>query len=305
MKKILFIIAFAGVALQGTAQKNTVAPVEEDPMMVHIEEHTKEMASNTRPILVWRGKSYDSWVLLFVSLMSLVVGIVSTTYSIRTTRHTKRTAMNVREQTLQQAIDRSAQRAILTDLIRHLYLNKVKACAIRWKLSDLGFDKCYPSEELLLKMKVLPEDLRLDKFDSSPGHYGQLHRLMSLFRNYTIEVDVALEHLKSKSVAESVKVGDLLGLESRSQQITEKIRDLMECTGLTISDDDIRNMLLEMKEERHGADRGSHDPKHVPERAGEAYRFYDRLGLTEQLDREIARKYNRIDTIEFPIRDAV
>ena len=170
---------------------------------------------------------------------------------------------------------------------------------MRWKLTDVGFDKCYPSEEALLKMKVLPEDLRLDRFDTSPDHYGKLHKLRLLFRNYTIEIDVALQHLKSQSVPQAVKLEDLLVLEYKSQLLTEKIRDLMECTGLALTDEDIRNMLLEKDTERRCRERGARDPAHVPERTGKHHEYYDRLGLTAQLNEDIAHEYGEIDIIEF------
>jgi hypothetical protein len=181
-----------------------------------------------------------------------------------------------------------------------LYNNKVVACAIRWKLADLGFDVCYPSEELLLKMKVLPEDLRLDRFDTSPGHYGQLHKLRLLFRHYTIEVDVALQHLKTRNLPRSVKMGDLFAIEYKSQLLTERIRDLMECTGLALTDEHIRDILLDKDNEYRRSTREAHDLDNVPQRDGDDYQYYDRIGLTAQLNEDISRQYNMVDTIDFP-----
>jgi hypothetical protein len=289
-------------ATQNAAQDPAQAPETPGDQVLRIEEHTREMANNTKPILVWRGKSYDSWVLLAASLISLVVGIISTCYSVKTSRRTLLTARNVKEQTRQQEINKPAQDAILRGLIEHLYRNKVVACAVRWRLSDLGYDKCYPSEEILLKMKILPEDLRLDRFDSSPDHYGKLHTLGMLFRNYTIDVDVALGHLKTRPVSQEVKEGDLLGLEYRSQLLTEKIRDLMDCTGLELSDDDIRDMLLKKRED-HFRRRKTEvvDPDKAPDRTGDEAQYYDKIGLSQQLDRDICHEYSRIDTIDFVV----
>jgi hypothetical protein len=292
MRRFLLIAVFVSLAARAVAQE----PISE-PMM-RIEEHTKEMADNTKPILVWNGKTYDSWVLLGASLLSLLVGMVSTYYSVRTARNAGQTARNVKEQTRQQEINRPAQDAILRDLIRRLYRNKVVVCAIRWKLTDKGFDKCYPSEEQLLKLKVLPEDLRLDRFDSAPEHYDKLHKLRLLFRNYTIDVDVALAHLKTRALPQSIKIDDLLALEYKSQLLTEKIRKLMDCTGLNITDDDIRNILLEKDDEHHHSGEAC-VPENIFDRGGE-YQYYDQIGLTTQLNNDISREYSHIDTIDFP-----
>jgi hypothetical protein len=295
MRRFLLIVVLAGVVVMAGARQ----PLDE-PMM-RIEEHTKEMADNTKPILVWNGKTYDSWVLLGASLLSLLVGIVSTWYSMRTAHNAGQTARNVKEQTRQQEINRPAQDAILRDLILHLYRNKVVVCAMRWKLTDLGFDKCYPSEEQLLKLKVLPEDLRLDRFDSAPEHYDELHKLRMLFRNYTIDVDVALAHLKTKALPQSVKTGDLLALENKSQLLTEKIRKLMNCTGLNITDEEIRDILLEKDDDHHPVRRKPRDGSgNTLDRSGDEDQYYDLLGLTAQLNDDIACEYNHIDTIGFP-----
>jgi hypothetical protein len=304
MKKILLIVAFAWMAVQGVAQGQSQSPPPQvpDEYVTQIEQHTKEMANNTKPILVWNGKTLDSWVIMVVSLCSLSVGIVSAYNSLRTARNAKQTALNVQEQTRQQEINRPAQDAILRDLIHHLYNNKVTACAIRWKLTDLGFDKCYPSEEYLLKMKVLPEDLSLDRFDSSPDHYGKLHKMRLLFRHYTIEIDVALGHIKTRTLPQSVKIEDLLALEYKSQLLTEKIRNLMDCTGLTLTDDNIRDMLLEKHDEHDIGDNTAYDPKNIFERSDDKYQYYDKIGLTAQLNKDIYIKYRAIDTIDFPVQ---
>jgi hypothetical protein len=83
----------------------------------------------------------------------------------------------IRGESKQQQIKRTFQSKILSDLIRHMYRNKVCICATHWKLQEEGFDRYYPSEEHLLKLKLLPEDLRFDRFDNTPDFYDILHEL--------------------------------------------------------------------------------------------------------------------------------
>lgn len=55
----------------------------------------------------------------------------------------------------------------------------------------------YPSEEHLLKLKVLPEDvLHLESYNQDDKIYQKMHELKLQLRNYDIEIDTAMTHLK-------------------------------------------------------------------------------------------------------------
>ncbi|WP_298653875.1 hypothetical protein [uncultured Proteiniphilum sp.] len=144
----------------------------------------------------------------------------------------------IRRESKQQQIKRTFQAKILSDLIRHMYRNKVCICATHWKLQEEGFDKYYPSEEHLLKLKLLPEDLRFDRFDNTPAYYDILHELELKFRNFNIEVDVSLEHLKQQNIDEKTKIRDLEVLEFKSQLLTSDIINLMHTLKLPVVEEE-------------------------------------------------------------------
>jgi hypothetical protein len=149
----------------------------------------------------------------------------------------------IRRETKQQQIKRTFQSKILSDLIRHMYRNKVCVCAVQQKLRDQGFDRYYPSEEHLLKLKLLPEDLRFDRFDNTPAFYDILHELELKFRNFNIEVDVSLEHLKLQNIGEETKIRDLEVLEFKSQLLTIDIINLMHTLGLPVLEESVHSGL--------------------------------------------------------------
>lgn len=144
----------------------------------------------------------------------------------------------IRRESKQQQIKRTFQSKILSDLIRHMYRNKVCICATHRKLQEEGFDRYYPSEEHLLKLKLLPEDLRFDRFDNTPDFYDILHELELKFRNFNIEVDVSLEHLKQQNIDEKTKIRDLEVLEFKSQLLTSDIINLMHTLKLPIVEEE-------------------------------------------------------------------
>ncbi|MDR1518104.1 MAG: hypothetical protein LBS52_08445 [Dysgonamonadaceae bacterium] len=208
----------------------------------------------------------------------------------------------------------------MLDLIRHLYRNKVVVCTLRWKLNEKEkvarkltekYNLYYPSEEHLLKLKMLPEDLRLDRFENAPEHYDMLHKLELYFRNYNVEIDVALDHLKSKNLSVEVKDRDLDTLEFKSGFLTAEIDKLM--LDLKLPHDIFDCLQKESYDKIHEKD-GSVKAKIqeamntgnfkkwetenfavVPKRRNGDY--YDKLNLTDCLNRDIAIEYLKEGTI--------
>lgn len=206
----------------------------------------------------------------------------------------------------QQSIKKKFQLNILSDLIRHLYRNKVCICASHQKLEDFGFDTHYPSEEHILKLKVLPEDLHFERFNNSPDHYDALHELELKFRNFNIEVDVALEHLKSQKMDRNVKIRDFETLEFKSQYLTDQTLKLINRLGFKWADDKLKEE-LQKTSVRYTEDlktNNEDDGKEIATipiapRQSDRKNYYDNLGLTEELDADIRSEYEKINIIAF------
>ncbi|MEX2564569.1 MAG: hypothetical protein WD431_01350 [Cyclobacteriaceae bacterium] len=265
-----------------------------------IAKSSKKTSINTTPTY-FSQHDWDEFVILFLSLVA-AAGTLLTWKGIKATTRT------IQIETEKQLIKSDIQKQILIDLIRHFFRNKIIVCTTRLKLENEGFDKFYPSEEHLLKLKVLPEDQRFDKFDNIPQHYNQLHMLELKFRNYNIEIDVTLEHLKSRQISDEVKKRDLDVLEFKSQLLTQEILELMQALKFDWKFETVSNNLRENSKyyktnKIDGSSAKSIEEQidiDVPKR-DKKRDFYDKtLGLTEYVDEDIKIEYAIINLIPFP-----
>lgn len=295
MKKSLFLIICVFAIFQVNAQEDNPREIGiRGDIVDSLVHHVKLTSDHTKPEIIINPK-WDYDLMWIFSVIAGVLAIPALILSVKTARMTEKTAKNTRR------ISQRAQMARFRDIIRHLYRNKVCVCAIEWKLAESGYDRYYPSEEHLLKLKVLPDDLNLGSFENNTHeHYEKLHELELLFRNYSIEVDVALDHLKTQALPEDVKKEDLRMLDFKSQYLTIRICDLMNKTGMSIDNNLVREILLKEEYQHKKGGKESHDRDNVPPREGVGYCYYDEeLDLTEQLDDDISREYNVIKIIEF------
>ncbi len=155
----------------------------------------------------------------------------------------------IRKESKQQEINKEFQRKIISDLIRHFYRNKIviNAIAIVYKTNIKNkkneteedqecFDSIYASEEHLLKLKVLPEDLRFEKFNTTPQYYDLLHQLEIKFRNFNIEVETALLHSKNRNIPSVTKLRDLETLDFKMQYFVLQLLYLQIRMGYLVKD---------------------------------------------------------------------
>ena len=154
-----------------------------------------------------------------IGILSFGIGIAGTIYSALGYKASKRTADNVLRASF------NVQKGQFDDLIRHLYRNLVCTLAFSYKLLEernAGGEtyyvlyrkkmehKEYPSEEHLLKLKVLPEDvLHLESYNQDYEIYQKMHELKLQLRNYDMEIDIAMTYLKDGTQDNAVIMGKL------------------------------------------------------------------------------------------------
>ncbi len=122
-------------------------------------------------------------------------------------------------------VSRNTQKRLFEDMIRHLYRNKV--CTLTMMLKWSKNTKSYPSEEHMLKLKMLPDDIHFEQYYKDPDNYHNMHNLELLLRNYNVEIDVAMMHLKDSELDDSVKIRDFATLNFKTGFITGRIIDLL------------------------------------------------------------------------------
>lgn len=158
------------------------------------------------------------WYNFAFAFLAFIVACISAVYDFRGFRESKRTADNVTRVSL------DVQMAQFDDLIRHLYRNLVCTIAFTRKMLANNEHTEYPSEEHLLKLKVLPEDvLHLEKYNDNNDIYKKMHELKLLLRNYDIEIDTTMMHLKDKVISIDVLRNDLDTLTYKPLYLTNKI----------------------------------------------------------------------------------
>ncbi|MDR2882157.1 MAG: hypothetical protein LBU98_00025 [Alistipes sp.] len=223
-------VAVGSVAVTERTTEVATAAENGQPTIHEAINHAANIATYTEKIADHTKPDIDYW-LLGITILSLMIAFVSTWYAFRSWYWTKVAATKVAE----LRIKTDAQKETLWDIVRHLYRNKVVLCAIERKIGkeygENGLAKCYPSEEHIHKLKVLAEDLHLDRFECTrPGHHNMLHEFELHLRNYNTKVDVTAEHLRSTGVPVGIKEEDLRFLGGESETLTEKILELMYVT---------------------------------------------------------------------------
>lgn len=205
--------------------------------------------------------------------------------------------------TRQNRINTEFQLELIKDLIRHFYRNMAILGAIKLHLEN-KYNSSYPSEEHILKFKVLPEDLRINRFSTSPNHYGDLHKLEMQLRNFNIEVDVTLSHLKNEKLSEEIKRRDLDLLEFKFSQLTKFLVNLLrELKFKFQSDEDIKQYLQKISKQNREDKKSLTvlDNKNLlpPNRKDENY--FDSFGqeVTRDLNNDILLEYEVINNIPF------
>lgn len=166
------------------------------------------------------GSDID-WYNFAFAFLAFIVACFSAVYDFRGFRESKRTADNVTRVSLE------VQMAQFDDLIRHLYRNLVCTIAFTNKILERKSHVEYPSEEHLMKLKVLPEDvLHLEKYNDNNNIYKMMHELKLLLRNYDVEIDTAMMHLKDGKISVEVLRNDLDTLTFKPLYLTKRILEI-------------------------------------------------------------------------------
>ncbi|MFI3264521.1 MAG: hypothetical protein SNG38_04415 [Rikenellaceae bacterium] len=196
-----------------------------------IVEQTHSVVDNTTPNFWWDDVSF----IAFASLLFTVVGLYSIFHESR-----------------REKIDKDCQQHIFIDMLRHFYRNKICSITMMLKYKEAMMATprrfCYPSDEHYLKLMVLPDDLHLERFYKEKKRFDLLHNLHLLMRNYNIEIETSLLHIKQTDVDQVTKYRDFNTLNMKSGLITLKI---VETMGVLWSRTKPLNILWDQIEKAH------------------------------------------------------
>ena len=169
----------------------------------------------------------------WIAFWGLCFSILATWFGYRGYHYQKLTSVNTGH------ISIEVQKSEFRDIIRHLYRNLIctlafKGFVIKKKESENSSndtddnDKVkvvhqYPSEEHLLKLKLLPEDIHLEKFHDNDVVYNKMHNFKLLVRNYHIEIDLTIEHFKIPNIHDDTLKRDIVGLEFKTFHLIKNL----------------------------------------------------------------------------------
>lgn len=119
------------------------------------------------------------------------------------------------------------------DFLRHLFVNTAIVEIVRQRVNESGgFDKVYPEEGVLERMKFLPDDFAISRFRTSDKYFDEMHDMELLMRNYCVSLDVANKHLMSQEISTKVKIDDLNDVDNRAKSLMVDIYKMSECLKL-------------------------------------------------------------------------
>lgn len=197
-------------------------PVQRDTLsrsLNHITDTLSKIVCNTNPqrIMDVELEFGNFWI----GLISLVIGLLGAWFGWLAYRFSKKTADNVVRMTTE------SQFALFADMIRHLYRNIICTLVMARHLTDLKKRDSYPSEDHLLKLKMLPEDtMHLEKYNDNKEIYRKMHELKLLLRNYDMEVEACLIHYKEPGIEYEELIKDLSVLLFKPFYLMKKIIDI-------------------------------------------------------------------------------
>lgn len=126
-------------------------------------------------------------------------------------------------------IDETSQINLLRDLVRHLYRNKICTMTMRAKYYSMRKEgkQCYPSEEHIKKLQLLPDDIHLERYNRQGDIYDKLHELELQLRNYNAEIEVAEYHIVNPNIDEVTKHRDFETLDLKTGMLTNSIKNVL------------------------------------------------------------------------------
>lgn len=184
---------------------------------------------NTNQNFVDDGLNLLAVISIIIAAVALIIETV-TWFGITGTKQ------SIIDEAEKNRVDKECQYRLFQDIIRHLYRNRVCTITMEIKMKVLAeqnhekqntYKKYYPSEEHILKLKLLPSDIHLEEYYRDANTYQRLHEMELQLRNYNTEIDSAYIHLPSTSVPDETKIRDFDTLNFKTSFLTDKLIALM------------------------------------------------------------------------------
>lgn len=207
----------------------------------------QENVSNLETIKRNTGWDFVDDGMNLLALISIGIALIALFFEVVTWFGITGTRQSIINESEKNRVDKECQYRLFQDIIRHLYRNKICILTMQVKSyvmqnnfekelkenSDRNNDSVqrlkffYPSEEHILKLKLMPSDIHLEEYYRDVETYHKLHEVELLLRNYNIEVDTAFFHLPNPKVDAKTRERDFSTLNFKTGFLTSEIIGLM------------------------------------------------------------------------------
>lgn len=139
------------------------------------------------------AKSWD-WVASCIALVSILIAIISIVIAVMTLISQRQTEKN----TLPIITD-DIQKFLFNGMIVPIFDGYVRLSALKNILEELAYAS-YPSEEMLLNLKIDTSDIHIDMFYKNVSDYWKVQGFLKLLNKYNLQLDTINTHLKDRSI---------------------------------------------------------------------------------------------------------
>lgn len=154
------------------------------------------------------------WIALIVAVLSLAFA-GSTWYS-----------QNLTEKNTMR-ITPESQKQLLMDYVRHFYCNLIIIYALEARLAK-RYDRYYPSEEHLLKLRVNIDSLHPAAFFNHSEKYHAIHELQFKIQNFNMELEVITKHFTDVNLHYAAKERDFATLRFKMGYLSGEVAKTIE-----------------------------------------------------------------------------
>lgn len=188
---------------------------------------------------------------------------------------------------------KNCQRAIILDLIRHMFINNAILEVVRCACEFHDY-KCRPIEGVFARFATLESDTDLGRLSTNSKHYTQIHSVNSILRNYNIAVNIAEKHFADPNCPKEQKKDDIREIIFRSRRICQELITLGNDLGLKDSQALAIKHIRDYYSKKKTTPLSTNEKECILKRNSyQDHEYFDKdLGLTDVFDLIIKKRFD-------------
>ena len=161
------------------------------------------------------------WIAVSIAVFSLLVAVMSFLIAKKTLASQKQTEKNT-----MPVINLTIQEFLLTQLVVKLLDAYIKLTAL-WNIVVVKDYAYYPSEHIMLKLKIDNSIIHPELFYNNPDYYKVVEGFLEMINNFNINLDVLSQHITSENIENNMISNEFYSLISANNRIAEKWGKIM------------------------------------------------------------------------------